>query len=47
MYNVVVYIFMVNIKVGCCCSLCNRAKQSRIMRYNTSFKGHFIRRLQF
>ena len=46
MYNVVVYIFKVNVKVGCC-SLCNRAKQSRIMMYNTSFKGHFIRRLQF
>ena len=46
-YNVVVYICKVNVKVGYCCSLCNRAKQRRIMRYNTLFKGHFIRRLQF
>ena len=46
-YNAVVYIFKVHVKVGCCCSFCNRAKQSRIIRCNTSFKGQFIRRLQF
>ena len=46
-YIMLLFIGKVNIKVGYCCSLCNRAKQSRIMRYNTLFKGLFIRRLRF
>ena len=42
-YNGVVYIFKLNVKVGCCCSRCNRAKQSRIIRCTTSFKGSLVK----